>query len=54
MFDNLTLFVDWAITSFKSLWTAIGSWGLIGAFIITNGLLRKIVTFFQKLWKGGI
>lgn len=54
MIDDLVLFVDWSIRVFKSLWTSIGTWGLIGAFIISFGLLRKLVIVLKKLWKGGI
>lgn len=54
MIDDLTLFVDWAVNSFRLLWSAIGTWGVIGAFIITYGLIRKFVVLLKKLWKGGI
>lgn len=54
MIDDLVLFVDWSIQSFKALWISIGTWGIIGAFIITYGLLRKLVTVLHHLWKGGI
>lgn len=54
MLNDLTLFVDWAISSFKSLWSAIGTWGIVGAFIISYGLLRKLMLILKKLWKGGL
>lgn len=54
MLDDLLLFVDWAVTSFKSLWYAMGTWGIIGGFIISYGILRKAALILKKLWKGGI
>lgn len=54
MLNDLTLFVDWAIQSFKSLWLAIGTWGVIGAFIIGFPILRKLSNILKQLWKGGI
>lgn len=54
MLNDLTLFVDWAIQSFKALWTSIGTWGLIGVFIIAMPILRKLAAILKNLWKGGI
>lgn len=54
MIDDLIAFGDWSVKSFVSLWTAIGTWGIIGGFIISYGLLRKIVLLLKNLWKGGI
>ncbi|MCM1342673.1 MAG: hypothetical protein NC305_03995 [Lachnospiraceae bacterium] len=54
MFDDFTLFISTAIEWFKMLWNAFGTWGIIGAFIIGNVFLRKLVIFFKYLWKGGL
>ena len=54
MKNNSILFVEWSIQSVKALGTSIGTWGFIGAFIITYGLLRKLVAVLHRLWKGGL
>jgi len=54
MLNDIKQFVDWAITSFKSLYSAIGTWGIIGAFIITRSLVFKVSQVLKTLWKGGI
>lgn len=54
MFADFQLFVNFAISSFKLLWNAMGTWGIIGAFIIGNLFLRKLVILLKNLWKGGI
>ncbi len=54
MISDLVKFGDWAVNTFVSLWSAIGTWGIIGGFIISYGILRKVVSLLKKLWKGGI
>lgn len=54
MLNDLKLFTTWAINSFSSLWSAIGTWELIGAFIIAMPILRKLAIILKNLWKGGI
>lgn len=54
MISDLVAFGDWAVETFISMWQAIGTWGIIGGFIIGFGILRKIVALLKKLWKGGI
>lgn len=54
MFDDFRVFVDFAISSFRLLWNAFGLWGIIGAFIVGNLFLRKLVILLKHLWKGGL
>jgi len=54
MTNDLASFGDWAVKTFVSLWKAIGTWGILGAFIISYRILRKIVSLLKNLWKGGI
>lgn len=54
MLSDLSSFVDWAIGSLILLWSAIGTWGVIGAFIIAMPVLRKLASILKNLWKGGI
>lgn len=54
MLSDLVIFGDWLVETFVSLWEAIGTWGIIGGFIISIGILRKVVLILKKLWKGGI
>lgn len=54
MISDLVLFGDWCIQTFYLMWTHIGTWGIIGAFIICAGIFRKIVVLLKNLWKGGI
>lgn len=54
MTSDLTQFADWAVKTFIFMWQSIGTWGIIGGFIICIGILRKIVVLLKKLWKGGI
>lgn len=54
MLSDLVAFGDWLVQCFITLWNAIGTWGIIGGFIICAGLLRKIVLLLKNLWKGGI
>lgn len=54
MFADFNDFVSFAISSFKLLWNAFGSWGIIGAFIIGNLFLKKLVILLKRLWKGGL
>lgn len=54
MFADFQLFVDFAISSFKLFWNAFGTWGIIGAFIIGNLFLKKLVILLKYLWKGGL
>lgn len=54
MFDDFNLFVKFAISSFKMLWDAFGTWGIIGAFILGNMFLRKLFILLKNLWKGGL
>ena len=54
MFGDFNLFVSFAVSAFKMLWNAFGTWGIIGAFIIGNVFLRKLVIFLKTLWKGGL
>lgn len=52
--DDILLFVNWCVRSFKSLWSAMGNWGYIGAFIIFSPLLYKLVQVLKNVWKGGL
>lgn len=54
MISDLVQFGDWAVKTFIAFWTALGSWGIIGGFIICYGILRKIVALLKSLWKGGV
>lgn len=54
MLSDLALFGDWLVKTFVALWNAIGTWGIIGGFIISCGLIRKIVLLLKTLWKGGV
>lgn len=54
MLNDLIVFGDWLVETFVALWKAIGTWGIIGGFIICAGLFRKIVYLLKKLWKGGL
>lgn len=54
MFDDFNAFVNFAVSSFKLFWNAFGTWGIIGAFIIGNLFLRKLVMLLRRLWKGGL
>lgn len=54
MLSDLTAFGDWLVQTFVVLWSAIGTWGIIGGFIISYGLIRKIVLLLKTLWKGGM
>lgn len=54
MLSDLVAFGDWAVKSFVSMWNEIGTWGIIGGFIISAGLFRKVVLLLKNLWKGGI
>lgn len=54
MIDDLVAFGDWSVKAFVAMWNAIGTWGIIGGFIICYGLIRKIVLLLKSLWKGGI
>lgn len=54
MLSDLVAFGDWSVKSFVAMWEAIGTWGIIGGFIISIGILRKVVSILKNLWKGGI
>lgn len=54
MLDDFNTFIRYVVLWFKALYVGIGSWGIIGAFIICYGLLRKLIVLLKKLWKGGI
>lgn len=54
MFDDFNTFISTMTSWFKALWSAFGAWGIIGAFILGNAFLRKLVIFFKRLWKGGL
>ena len=54
MFDDFNTFVSTMITWFRVFWNALGTWGIIGAFILGNAFLRKLVIFLKRLWKGGL
>lgn len=54
MLNDLNMFVNWAVGCFALLWSAIGTWGVIGAFIIAMPILRKLASILKQLWKGGI
>jgi len=52
--SDLNAFVNWAVGCLGLLWSALGSWGVIGAFIIAMPILRKLASILKNLWKGGI
>lgn len=54
MLSDLNTFVNWAVGSLGLLWSALGTWGVIGAFIIAMPILRKLASILKNLWKGGI
>lgn len=54
MLSDLKTFVNWAIGCLTLLWTSIGTWGVIGAFIIAMPILRKLALTLKNLWKGGL
>lgn len=54
MLSDLNTFVNWAVGCLGLLWSALGTWGVIGAFIIAMPILRKLASILKKLWKGGI
>lgn len=37
--------------SFISLWTAFGTWGVIGVGIIAPAVIYKVVSIFKKILK---
>lgn len=46
---DLTLIVQFMVNSFKSLWTAIGTWGVIGLGIIAPFVLKKIASLLKQV-----
>ncbi|MCM1191049.1 MAG: hypothetical protein NC123_04385 [Butyrivibrio sp.] len=54
MISDLSIFGDWLIDTFVSLWKEIGTWGVIGGFIICAGIFSKVAVLLKKLWKGGV
>lgn len=54
MLSDLNTFVNWAVGCLGLLWSALGTWGVIGAFIIAMPILRKLASILKQLWKGGI
>lgn len=54
MYDDLYLISNTLLDWLLMIWQAIGTWGLIGAFIIGFPVLRKIVIILKNLWKGGL
>lgn len=54
MLSDLNTFVNWAVGCLSLLWSSIGTWGVIGAFIIAMPILRKLASILKQLWKGGI
>lgn len=48
--EVITQVAQFMSDSFVSLWTAIGSWGVIGLGIIAPVVLRKIAHIFKKIF----
>lgn len=46
---DLTLIAQFMVDSFKSLWTAIGTWGVIGLGIIAPFVLKKIASLLKQI-----
>ena len=52
--SDILLFVSTLIIWFQKLWSAFGTWGLVGAFIIGMPIVRKISVLLKNLFKGGL
>lgn len=47
--EAITQVGSWLVFVMRSLWTALGTWGVIGFFIIAIPILYKIVRLARKL-----
>lgn len=54
MFDDFLILMNTMVGWFMMIWNAVGTWGVLGAFIIGMPILRKICILLKNLWKGGI
>lgn len=49
--ENITLIAQFMVNSFKAIWTAIGTWGVIGFGIIAPAVLYKISQILKKVFR---
>ena len=49
--ENITLVSQFMVNSFKALWAAIGTWGVIGVGIIAPAVLYKISQILKKIFR---
>lgn len=46
---DLTLIAQFMVDCFNSLWSAIGTWGVIGLGIIAPFVLKKIASLLKQV-----
>ncbi len=49
--NEISLVGEWLAESFLELWTAIGTWGVIGIGIIAPAVIYKVVSIFKRILK---
>ena len=49
--ESITLVGEFMANAFVQLWTAIGTWGVIGVGIIAPTVLRKIGGLVKKIFQ---
>ena len=49
--NEISLVGEWLAESFLELWTAIGTWGVIGIGIIAPAVIYKVVSIFRRILK---
>lgn len=48
---EISMVGEWLADSFLQLWTAIGTWGVIGVGIIAPAVIYKVVSIFKRILK---
>ena len=54
MFDSLFALTGTLVDWFEMILREIGTWGVLGAFIIGMPILKKVCILLKNLWKGGM
>lgn len=49
--ENITLVGEFMANSFLQLWSAIGTWGVIGVAIIAPVVFRKIADLIRRIFQ---
>lgn len=49
--ESITLIGEFLADSFLNLWTAIGTWGVIGVGIIAPVILQKVGNILKKVFQ---